>query len=215
MVVGHLLTLIEHQLQILATPPQSPQHKPSISTCNSPNTSEWRVSISQTTFNNEKGGKEKKFWNIEHRFAGSPDYEFVIYVNRPETISMSITKGTVIMRPVLLEDIYGQGFVTKPLNLGDNCTGVLGSSSANIIRMQAYFTSPVLSSRINTRNKFSFRYGKIEINAKLPKGELDIPRSRANEYRRYGLTWKPDSITLSVDDRVYGTIYPLQEALQV
>ncbi|KAJ8930602.1 hypothetical protein NQ314_016572 [Rhamnusium bicolor] len=205
-----------------------------------------------------------KLWTIDQKFAGAPDYEFVIYVNNPQTLN--ITSKHLSIKPVLIETVYGDGFVTRPYDLGENCTGVTGSPDCRIVPDAGFILPPVLSSRIHTKGKFSFKYGKIEIKAKLPKGDWIYPElylnsvnddyglnydsgqiriaftpgnanlntkleggiilgsnaasrsygiksvekrtSWTNEYHRFGLNWKPDSITVSVDDKVYGTIYP-------
>ncbi|KAJ8944326.1 hypothetical protein NQ318_016133 [Aromia moschata] len=215
-------------------------------------------------------GLREKFWNLEQRFAGSPvlrrseDYEFVIYMNRSETLLVERNKLT--LKPILLEDIYGKGHVTQSFSLGESCTGVLGSPECGIKPDAGFILPPVLSSRINSKKKFSFKYGKIEIRAKFPKGNWIYPElylnsdnddygldydsgqiriayapgnedlskileggvilgssiaarkygiktiekhtSWANEYHRFGVIWKPDSITVTVDDKVYGAIYP-------
>lgn len=36
---------------------------------------------------------------------------------------------------------------------------------------------PVVSAKLNTKNSFRFRYGRVEIRAKLPKGDWIFPRN--------------------------------------
>lgn len=36
---------------------------------------------------------------------------------------------------------------------------------------------PVVSAKLNTKNSFNFRYGRVEIRAKLPKGDWIFPRN--------------------------------------
>ncbi|XP_018563524.1 beta-1,3-glucan-binding protein-like [Anoplophora glabripennis] len=145
-----------------------------------------------TKFNNGKGtckGKLlyshgfssqviEKYWTVAQQFAGSPDYEFVIYVNRPETIQ--IVNRKLKMKPVLSEDIYGSGFVTGDFNLGENCTGTTGSLDCVVRPDGGFILPPVLSSQISTKRKFSFKYGTIEIKAKLPKGDWIYPELYLN-----------------------------------
>ena len=50
------------------------------------------------------------------------------------------------------------------------CTG-----NANECEQSGVNVSPVVSGRISTRDKFSFKYGKIEIIAKLPVGSWLYP----------------------------------------
>lgn len=65
--------------------------------------------------------KEVECWELKFQFHfiknSFQDYEFVIYVNRPETIQ--IVDRNLKMTPVLSEQIYGSGFVTSDFNLGE------------------------------------------------------------------------------------------------
>ncbi|CAH1105312.1 unnamed protein product [Psylliodes chrysocephalus] len=212
-------------------------------------------------FNNEV---RKKYWTIENRLGGKPDYEFVLYGNRRETIF--VANQSVVIKPILAESIYGPDFVNTPFNLGDECTGIKDTSDCRITPDAGFIVPPVLSSKITTKNKFSFKYGKIEVRAKLPRGDwiypiitltpsseeygpnyesgqITIAFSPGNEdshttvkggvvlgaypsaryygiksvsqnhgwslaYHRFGVIWKTDNIVLTVNDKLYGTIFP-------
>lgn len=41
--------------------------------------------------------------------------------------------------------------------------------------MFSYILPPVVASRISTKNSFSFKYGKIEIRTRLPRGDWIYP----------------------------------------
>ncbi|GJQ68275.1 GNBP3 [Trypoxylus dichotomus] len=113
-------------------------------------------------------------WQTEIKFANDPDYEFVIYINDPNNIYHK--NGQLHIKPTFAEDKYGSGFVTIPggLDLGVNCTG----SDQYECKQEpvAYLIlPPVLSGRINTKPSFSFVYGRVDIRAKLPKGDWIYP----------------------------------------
>ncbi|CAH0546478.1 unnamed protein product [Brassicogethes aeneus] len=110
-------------------------------------------------------------WSPEVKFADAPDYEFVIYGNYSET--MKFTNDKLGIKPTLAEDVYGRDIVFSSLDLGASCTD---KSSPCYRKAQGQFiVPPVISSQINTKDKFSFKYGKIEVRAKLPKGNWIYP----------------------------------------
>ncbi|ERL92074.1 beta-1,3-glucan-binding protein [Dendroctonus ponderosae] len=205
-------------------------------------------------------------WTIQRKFATGPDYEFVIYEDNP--IVLSVENSRLAITPILTDSLYGEGFVVRPegFDLGEKCTGVRASAECYQTALGWRIIPPVISSQLKTKGKFSFKYGKIEVRAKLPKGDWLYPElylnSESEEYgsgyesgqiriafaagnegenrkleggvilgsipaaRKYAMKtiektqswtddfhnfsalWKPDSITLSVDNMVYGTIFP-------
>lgn len=216
-------------------------------------------------FNEPFNAKIKsKYWNIENKLAGKPDYEFVIYSDRPETIF--VANNTLVIKPELADNIYGPGFVEQSFDFKERCTGIAGSLECRYKPDAGFILPPVLSAKMNTRNKFSFKYGKIEVRAKLPKGDWLYPILTLNpvheeygpdyesgqiriafspgndnynqhvyggivlgpttsarnygmrqvtrhvgwssEFHRFGVIWKEDEITLTVNDKTYGTIVP-------
>ncbi|XP_063910734.1 beta-1,3-glucan-binding protein-like [Zophobas morio] len=215
-------------------------------------------------FHEDFNSLDNNLWSPENKFAGSPDYEFVVYTTRRE--NLEVNDGHLKIRPVLSEDLFGKGYIDRRVDLGINCTGVLGSLDCVQEANAFLILPPVASAQISTKNKFSFKFGKIEIRAKLPKGDWIYPELYLNplnepygpDYasgqiriaflpgneqlnrnlrggcilgssqagRNYGMktikkntgtwgddfhvftvVWKPDQITVSVDDTVYGNIY--------
>lgn len=63
-------------------------------------------------------------WKKEVRFAGPPDYEFVLYTNDRKNVDVS--NGNLQIKPLVADDERGQGFVNLPggLNLGARFAGV-------------------------------------------------------------------------------------------
>ncbi|XP_052126948.1 beta-1,3-glucan-binding protein-like isoform X2 [Frankliniella occidentalis] len=113
-------------------------------------------------------------WRHDVRIAGQPDFEFTTFT-RSEA-NTYVVNGQLVIRPTLTDDVYGKDFVrTGKLRL-ENCTaGALESELCSRQARYGYILPPVLSGRISTRKTFSFRYGVIEVRAKLPSGDWIYP----------------------------------------
>ncbi|XP_049819261.1 beta-1,3-glucan-binding protein-like [Aethina tumida] len=125
-------------------------------------------------------------WNTEIKFGGPPDYEFVIYGNYSQTLSIKNEKLRI--RPILTEKVYGKGSVFNSLDLNTQAAKCTGTAYACYRKARGQFiVPPVLSSQINTKNKFAFKYGKIEVRAKLPRGNWIYPEIFLNPLtEKYG-----------------------------
>ncbi|XP_055607120.1 beta-1,3-glucan-binding protein-like [Uranotaenia lowii] len=117
-------------------------------------------------------------WQHENTLAGSSDWEFQWFTNNR---SNSYAKdGNLYIRPTLTVDEYGEAFMRS---------GVLslhGSSQADHCTRQRFFgcertgsheqvLNPVKSASLRTVESFAFRYGKVEISAKLAAGDWMWP----------------------------------------
>ncbi|XP_047476670.1 beta-1,3-glucan-binding protein-like [Penaeus chinensis] len=114
-------------------------------------------------------------WEHEISTAGGGNFEFQVYVNNR---SISYTRdSTLFIKPELTSNWKDEAFLTSgTLDLwgmngqGDVCTANIYSgcsrtgSSADII-------NPIVSARLRTLSSFAFRYGRIEIRAKMPRGD--------------------------------------------
>nr|XP_023017872.1 beta-1,3-glucan-binding protein-like isoform X1 [Leptinotarsa decemlineata] len=226
-----------------------------------------KVCQGQVIFQDDFSTKTLKsvFWTPEQRFAQGPDYEFVMYMNTPETLQ--VTDGVVRIKPLLSEDVFGHDFVHSKngFKFGENCTDVAGSPGCSR-EYDGFLLPPVVSAQITTKQKFAFKYGKIEIRAKLPKGDWIYPElyltplseiygsnlqsgqirvafvagnlnenhilhggitlgatpaARAygdrtterrshwsDDFHTFTVNWKPNGISVGVDNMTYGTIFP-------
>ncbi|XP_022904413.2 beta-1,3-glucan-binding protein-like [Onthophagus taurus] len=203
-------------------------------------------------------------WQSEVRIAGEPDFEFVTYVNDQDNLYLK--DGVCVFHPIFADDKYGNGYVRNALlDLNINCTA-FNEYDCKRRPIGSNILPPVFSSRINSKPTFSFLYGKVEIKAKLPKGNWIYPQlyltpkrffygsgynsgemrvaytlgnmnlnnelsgglilgddesGRNYAIRKYsknenwsenfhvfGLEWRPDRVSLSVDGIPYGNIYP-------
>uniref|UniRef100_A0A2A4JI75 Uncharacterized protein n=1 Tax=Heliothis virescens TaxID=7102 RepID=A0A2A4JI75_HELVI len=127
--------------------------------------------------------KELTQWDPLNQFLAEPDYPFNMY--QPyETISLE--NGSLVIKPVFTDS----KLLSNPsLDLADRCTGKFealeckreGPGIHNAI-------PPVTTGKITTRTTFSFKYGRVEVRAKLPSG-----------------TWILPEINLEPTDHVYGS----------
>lgn len=114
-------------------------------------------------------------WKKEKKFAGDPDYEFVLY--QDNATNVYVKDNMLHIKPTLLDDAYGEGFATNSqgIDLGITCTGIYGSDQC-VQKPRAWLIlPPVISAQISTVDYFSFKYGIVEISAKLPKGDWLYP----------------------------------------
>ncbi|CAG9766869.1 unnamed protein product [Ceutorhynchus assimilis] len=161
--------------------------RPSITTVKGQSSCQGKL-IFDSNFAHYADNKDQ-LWMVHRKYATGPDYEFVIYQDNLPTLSVENDK--LVIMPVLTDSMYGDDFVTgsEGLDLGKTCTGVRASSECYQVAQAWYIIPPVISSQLTTKKKFSFKYGKVEIRAKLPKGDWLYPElflnSENEEYGRY------------------------------
>lgn len=109
-------------------------------------------------------------WRVERRIAMEPDYEFVLYSNE------TLTTGGLRIAPKLTEQFFGSNQLRKDL-IVQECTGPKNSMSCFYKRsIQHDLAPPVVSSQLTTSGRFSFLYGRVQIEAKLPTGDWIYPQ---------------------------------------
>ena len=118
-------------------------------------------------------------WQHEITASGGGNWEFQYYTNNRS--NSFVKNGVLHIKPTLTKDTFSEQFLTKGvLDLwGMNgpyqtCTGQANygcrrqGTADNII-------NPIQSARIRSVNSFSFKYGKLEVRARLPKGDWIWP----------------------------------------
>lgn len=131
-------------------------------------------------------------WQHENTLSGGGNWEFQYY-NNNRTNSFTHS-GRLFIRPSLTSDQFGESFLANGhLNIeggapADRCTNPQWygcertGSHSNIL-------NPIKSARIRTVNSFSFRYGRVEVRAKMPAGDWLWPAIwLMPAYNTYG-TW--------------------------
>lgn len=111
-------------------------------------------------------------WNSIQSFAGAPDYEFVVYMTNDVT---DASDGRLRIKPILLDTKFGTDFTSRGTLILEGCTGQVGTDECQRQGRGAYVLPPLISGRLNTKGKFEFLFGRIEIRAKLPRGDWVYP----------------------------------------
>ncbi|XP_054731992.1 gram-negative bacteria-binding protein 1-like isoform X2 [Anastrepha obliqua] len=112
-------------------------------------------------------------WRYEVRLPlDIADAEFVLYDTNAE-----LSNGLLKIEPRLWGNDSPNADIQKgDLNLGARCTAYQNPE----VECQRHpfgrvVLPPVLSARINTKHAFSFKYGRVEVRAKLPQGDWLFP----------------------------------------
>ena len=111
---------------------------------------------------------DTNIWKIEHRIPTytDPNFPFNSYENIDET--RFIRDNQLHIKPIAVSESEVRGI----LNLREGCTGTR-SEECFYEQRSSFFLPPVKSAKIVS--KTSFKYGKVEIQARLPKGDWIIP----------------------------------------
>lgn len=120
----------------------------------------------------------KDRWTVEERFATKPDQEFVLYLNVSEVLQ--VKNGMVRIFPELTGSHFQQH--NHPLNIkhdiGPRCTGRANSEECVRDGSATSYLSipPFIAAQFSTKRHFSFKYGRVEIRAKLPRANWVFPQ---------------------------------------
>ena len=131
-------------------------------------------------------------WKHEITLGGGGNWEFEYYTNNRS--SSYVKGGALYIQPTLLADEIGEANV-----VGNNyMLDIWGLTPSNLCTSNAFYgclrqargggniLNPVKSAKLRTSESFSFRYGKVEVSAKLPRGDWLWPSvwlmPRDNQY---------------------------------
>ncbi|EAU86691.2 glucan 1,3-beta-glucosidase [Coprinopsis cinerea okayama7 len=156
-------------------------------------------------------------WNVEIQMGGFGNGEFQMTSAREE--NLFIKNGQLYMYPTLTSeslgiDIFdGSNYTIEDCTAGEDFTSYIGPAQgsfhdgSNNARLSCSASSnvlvgsvipPAMSARINTKGKKSIRYGKVEIRAKLPKGDWLWPAvwmlPEENKYGNWPMSGEIDII---------------------
>ncbi|KAF5298991.1 hypothetical protein FQA39_LY11623 [Lamprigera yunnana] len=111
---------------------------------------------------------DTNIWTVEHRIPTyvGPNYYFNSYLNNDET--RFIRDKVLHIKPIALSDADVRGV----LNLRQGCTST-DNFECFYESKSSFLLPPVKSAKIVSKK--SFKYGKIEIKAKLPQGDWIVP----------------------------------------
>ena len=108
-------------------------------------------------------------WTIEQQVAGYGNGEFDQTTDDPDVLF--VQDGMLHIKPKLQDEAL---VVTNnaSIDLGASCTGTgFASCFAHTNTTNGTIVPPVKSARINTKKGASIRYGRVEVTAKMPKGD--------------------------------------------
>ncbi|KAI4470287.1 glycosyl hydrolase-related [Holotrichia oblita] len=112
-------------------------------------------------------------WTKDIRYADDPDFEFVIY-DKYEN-NLNVKEGQLHIRPTLVDERYGTDFIysKEEYDVGSSCTADIPNDCKRA-SIGGYTLPPIFSGRIVSKN--FFKYGRVEVRAKLPKGDWIYPQ---------------------------------------
>lgn len=130
-------------------------------------------------------GMHKDLINIVQ--ISGEENEFVVF-NKSD-VNYYIQDGNLVINPTLLDENTEENFTSHGhLDLSSSCTNSEVSDDFCARRPYGrFFLPPVVSARVTTKDTFWFRYGVVEIKAKLPQGDWLLPELWLfPKYKRYG-----------------------------
>ncbi|XP_011306802.1 beta-1,3-glucan-binding protein 1 [Fopius arisanus] len=131
------------------------------------------VCAGQLLFEDEFSTFNDTIWKTIEQFSRAPDYPFVIYRN--DMRNVKVGAGELQLTPTLMEKEYGKDFIEHGSLTLPKCTAKVDTPECTRTAFGSYILPPVASGCVNTRNSFAFMYGKIDVRAKLPKGDWIYP----------------------------------------
>ncbi|XP_061400911.1 gram-negative bacteria-binding protein 3-like [Musca vetustissima] len=142
-------------------------------------------------FHDDFGGNslDPQKWTAERRIPRAPDYEFNYYIDDVEEI-LKVENGVVRIKPKSTAAHLGQCEMERaPLNLGENCTADIDSDECVIKPTVLKLVPPYISAQFTSKYKFAFKYGRVEVRAKMPQAMWVYPQLWLQpNYPRYGNT---------------------------
>lgn len=119
-------------------------------------------------------------WQHEITLGGGGNWEFQYYTNNRS--NSYVQNGALFIKPTLTEDTIGKKNLQKGYRMdlwgstpANQCTGNFFYGCERTSGAGGNILNPIQSARIRTVNSFSFKYGRLEIRAKMPKGDWIWP----------------------------------------
>jgi len=153
-------------------------------------------------FNDDFNRLDYSVWEHELTLAGDGNWCFQQYTNnRTNTF---VRDGKLYIKPTLTSEMIGdagvRGVPSYTMDLGSlepamQCTGSSFYGCARTSTNDNYL-NPTQSAAIRTAHSFSFKYGRVEIRAKLPRGDWLWPAiwllPRWSEYGQWPMSGEID-----------------------
>nr|AAZ08484.1 gram negative bacteria binding protein 1 [Nasutitermes graveolus] len=148
-----------------------------------------KICSGDLVFHDEFDTFDFQTWSHEKTAAGGGNWEFEVYLNNRS--NSYVRDGKLFIRPTLTADKFGERFLsagTLRLYGGTPADACTNPSDWGCERRGTHVNllNPITSARIRTVDSFSFRYGQVEVRAKMPAGDWLWPAiwllPRYNEY---------------------------------
>lgn len=154
-----------------------------------------------------------KKWQHEQTLSGGGNWEFEWYVNNRS--NSYVKDGVLYIKPTYTEDYLGTaGLQTADLNIwgstpADMCTSNAFYGCERNAAASGNVNNPIRSARIRTVNSFATKYGRVEVKAKLPKGDWLWPAIwMLPTYNEYG-NWPSSGEIDIMESRGNDPSYPI------
>ncbi|CAO3571180.1 unnamed protein product [Mortierella alpina] len=123
---------------------------------------------------------DNSIWKHDLTMTGGGNFEFQMYINnRSNTF---VNDGIFYIRPTLTEARIGQGPLRDGgvldmwgMDPGTRCTGNYNYGCFRVAGAGGNYLNPIQSGLVRTVESFKFRYGKVQVRAKMPKGKWIWP----------------------------------------
>jgi beta-glucanase (GH16 family) len=140
-------------------------------------------------------------WEPEKTLGGGGNWEFQYYDNNRSTVY--VRDGELYIRPIPTSDKYGEPFLSSgTLSLWghqphNQCTGNAWYGCERVGN-PTNFINPVQSGRLRSVQSFNLRYGRVEVEARMPKGDWMWPAiwmlSKNNAYGEWPASGEIDLV---------------------
>jgi len=142
-------------------------------------------------FEDDFNSLDCEIWEHEKTLGGGGNWEFEYYTNNRSNTFVS--NGVLHIQPTLTADLIGDQSLMGGYNMNiwgtqpaDQCTGNSFYGCERSAGGGGNVLNPIQSARIRTVNSFSFKYGRVEVRAKLPIGDWLWPAiwllPKSNQY---------------------------------
>lgn len=137
-------------------------------------------------------------WKREIKMPLAPDYEFCVYHNENHQQLVQIDDGQLLIKPIILEDLYGENATAYGRLQLNRCTSTV-SYECSRKALSYSILPPIISARLTTKERFVLRYGRIEIRARFPRGDWLYPEMWLEpKYSTYGANYASGRVLLGM-----------------
>jgi len=116
-------------------------------------------------------------WKHEITAGGGGNWEFQYYTNN--RTNSYVEDGNLYIKPTLTSDKYGEAFLTSGMLdiWGNGPSACTGNAFYGCFRQGtgSNLVNPLQSARLRTWETFALKYGKVEVEAKMPAGDWIWP----------------------------------------